>query len=32
VPSGWGEHSFIRSLIVLPQAAAGFRHLGRESG
>jgi hypothetical protein len=30
VPACWREHSFIRSLIVLPQAAAGFRHLGRE--
>src|ERR1039457_1069769 len=32
VPACWREHSFIRSLIVLPQAAAGFRHLGRENG
>jgi hypothetical protein len=31
VPSGWGEHSFIRSLMVLPLAAALIRHRWRES-
>jgi hypothetical protein len=31
VPSGWGEHSFIRSLMVLPLAADEVRHFRREN-